>query len=197
MDGLDRFDPTVDVCAAGVLVSGTAHLWRPSVGWGRRDLVSPQSVRPRAACHLLVHLPPRVLGCPSPRGAAHAPGSCGSVLRHPARGLRIPLWPPRGCPRPRLTRPCPVSPGTRPARPPLWQAAVCDGGSHRSSSALCPGAPQGPLSVDALVTECNGGPVAPVEGPWVGSHQPLLLPSPPAWRRGRTCGDAGRPATAP
>lgn len=105
--------------------------------------------------------------------------------------------PPRGCPRSGLMRQCPASPGTRPARPPLWQAAVCDGGSHRSSSALCPGAPQGPLSVDALVTECNGGPVAPAEGPWVGSHQPLLLPSPPAWRRGRTCGDAGRPATAP
>ena len=34
MDGPNRFDPTIDVCAVGVSVSGTAHLWRPSVGWG-------------------------------------------------------------------------------------------------------------------------------------------------------------------
>ena len=71
MDGPNRFDPTIDVCAVGVSVSGTAHLWRPSVGWGaglgfplvhaptgglppgpgEMDLVSPRSTRPQAVSH--------------------------------------------------------------------------------------------------------------------------------------------------
>lgn len=71
MDGPNRFDPTIDVCAVGVSVSGTAHLWRPSVGWGaglgfpsvhgptgslapgpgEMGLVSPWLMRPQAVWH--------------------------------------------------------------------------------------------------------------------------------------------------
>lgn len=169
MDGLNRFDPTIDVCAAGVLVSGTAHLWRPSVGWGRRDLVFPQSVHPQAACHLLVHLPPRVLGCPSPRGAAAHPG---------------------------LTWLRPVSPRHAACASPSGRPQ-CVTVVLRAQFCPVPGGSAGAPFCRRPVTGCDGGPVAPVEGPWVGSCRPLLLPSPPAWRRGRAYGDAGRPATAP
>ena len=170
---------------------------------GGLDLVSPRSMGPQAVWHrgrgrwawfplgscahrrsgtgagtaacLLVQLLPRVLGCPAPEGLPHTLGSHGSVLYHP---------------------------GHAPVCPSLWQAPACcplcvlvvlTG----SSSALRPGAPRGPLSVGALVTDCDSGPVALVEGPSLGPHRPVLPTSPPAWWHGRACGDAGWPATAP
>ena len=114
-------------------------------------------------------------GAPAPEGLPHTLGSRGSVLCHP---------------------------GHAPVRPPLWQAPACcplcmlvvlTG----SSSALRPGAPRGPLSAGALVTHCDGGPVALVEGPWPGPQRPVLPTSPAAWWRGRACGGAGWPATDP
>lgn len=181
MDGPDRFDPTVGVCAVGLLViGGYTSLEAPCGRGAGRGFLRPCAPTsglapgPGGTHASLCASRLESSGAPSPEGLPHTLGSRGPVLCHPGHA--------------------PVRPPLRqaPAWPPLSVPAVLTGGS----SALHPAALRGPLSVGALVTGHGGGPVALLGGPWLGPHRLVLLTSLPAWC-GRACADPGWPATAP